>query len=91
MRYFNRAQSTVKENETGPVSGLPCWQKCQDKTFWRNGPVICQCNFTARCVINLKMIKSLQVWVMRLEEDEVLCIRKCMSHSVNTEVSIWVL
>jgi hypothetical protein len=46
MRYFNRANRTVKDNKTG----LPCWQKCKDKTFWRNGPGICQCNFTATCV-----------------------------------------
>jgi hypothetical protein len=50
MMYFNTAQRTVKENKTGPVSGLPCWQKCKDKTFWRIGPCTCQCNFTARCV-----------------------------------------
>jgi hypothetical protein len=25
LRYFNRAKRTVKENKTGPSSGLPCW------------------------------------------------------------------
>jgi hypothetical protein len=25
LRYINRAHWTVKENKTGPGSGLPCW------------------------------------------------------------------
>jgi len=50
QRYFNRAQRTVKENKTGPGSGLNCWWKCKDKIFWRIVPCTCQCNFTARCV-----------------------------------------
>jgi hypothetical protein len=25
LSYFNSAQRTVKENKTGPISGLPCW------------------------------------------------------------------
>lgn len=49
LRYFNGAQRTVKENKTGPGSGL-AGGNARIKLFWRIVPCTCQCNFTARCV-----------------------------------------